>query len=72
MVGAGGISGMPQTTPTAPAPIDEGFYNSQFYKDYRNDPSSMMGTQDMYTSPILGRWLVVQQVKHKIGLMSNT
>ena len=45
----------PQNTPAAPAPIDEGFYNSQFYKDYRNDPSSMFATADMYNSPYFGQ-----------------
>jgi hypothetical protein len=45
----------PQNTPATPAPIDEGFYNSQIYKDFRNRPEAGFGTQDMYTSPYFGR-----------------
>jgi hypothetical protein len=45
----------PQNTPATPAPIDDGFYNSQIYKDFQNRPGAGMGTHDMYTSPYFGR-----------------
>ena len=37
--------------------VDEGnpFYQSPEYKAFQNDPSNMMGTNDMYMSPYFGR-----------------
>jgi hypothetical protein len=45
----------PQNTPATPAPIDDGFYNSQIYKDFQNRPGAGIATHDMYTSPYFGR-----------------
>jgi hypothetical protein len=45
----------PQNTPATPAPIDDGFYNSQIYKDFQNRPGAGLATNDMYTSPYFGR-----------------
>jgi hypothetical protein len=45
----------PQNTPATPAPIDDGFYNSQIYKDFQNRPGAGFATHDMYTSPYFGR-----------------
>ena len=45
----------PQNTPAAPAPIDEGFYNSQFYKDYQNNPANMVAGMAMTYSPYFGQ-----------------
>jgi hypothetical protein len=45
----------PQNTPATPAPIDDGFYNSQIYKDYQNNPANMMGGYAMTYSPYFGQ-----------------
>ena len=39
---------------TSAAPLDQNFYNSQIYKDFQNNYSNSMGTQDMYQSPYFG------------------
>ena len=39
---------------TSAAPLDQNFFNSQIYKDFQNNYSNSMGTQDMYQSPYFG------------------
>ena len=34
--------------------VDQGFYNSQEYRDFQNNPGNRVGTQDMYNSPYFG------------------
>jgi hypothetical protein len=48
---------MPQPRPANAQPIskDDPFYQSPEYKAFQNDPSNMMGTDDMYDSPYFGR-----------------
>jgi hypothetical protein len=43
-------------TPATPAaPIDQGFYNSQIYKDFQNNPANMMAGSAMTYSPYFGQ-----------------
>jgi hypothetical protein len=53
----GGLTGgTPITnTPATPAPIDQGFYNSQIYKDFQNDPASIFAGSAMTYSPYFGQ-----------------
>jgi hypothetical protein len=53
----GGLTGgTPITnTPATPAPIDQGFYNSQIYKDFQNNPANMMAGSAMTYSPYFGQ-----------------
>ena len=34
--------------------VDQGFYNSQEYRDFQNNPGNRVGTTDMYDSPFFG------------------
>ena len=34
--------------------VDQGFYNSQEYRDFQNNPNNRVGTTDMYDSPYFG------------------
>ena len=34
--------------------VDQGFYNSQEYRDFQNDPNNRVGSTDMYDSPYFG------------------
>lgn len=45
---------VPQT-PGQPISKDDPFYQSAEYKAFQNDPSNMMGTDDMYMSPYFGQ-----------------
>jgi hypothetical protein len=51
------LGGTPITnTPATPAaPIDQGFYNSQIYKDFQNNPANMMAGSAMTYSPYFGQ-----------------
>jgi hypothetical protein len=57
-------------TPATPAPIDQGFYNSQIYKDFQNDPAVYCWVSYDY-SPYFGQQTRTM-VEDVIGLMSNT
>jgi hypothetical protein len=54
---AGGMASAPRNlTPATPAaPIDQGFYNSQIYKDFQNNPANMMAGSAMTYSPYFGQ-----------------
>jgi hypothetical protein len=52
----GGAIGAVQPAPLAqPVAQDDPFFQSAEYKAFQNDPNSMVGTHDMYTSPYFGR-----------------
>ena len=34
--------------------VDQGFYNSQEYRDFQNNPNNRVGSADMYDSPYFG------------------
>ena len=51
-------SAPPVSSPQTPQKMvaqDDPFYQSPEYKAFQNDPSNMMGTNDMYMSPYFGR-----------------
>jgi hypothetical protein len=55
MGGTSGMASAPRNLTTPAAPVDQGFYNSQIYKDFQNRPGAGLATHDMYTSPYFGR-----------------
>jgi hypothetical protein len=45
----------PQQSPAQRVAENDAFYQSPEYKAFQNDPSNMMGTDDMYMSPYFGQ-----------------
>jgi hypothetical protein len=53
--GIAGANATRQAVPMAAAPIDQGFYNSQIYKDFQNNSANMMAGSAMTYSPYFGQ-----------------
>jgi hypothetical protein len=49
------IDSLGNPIPLAAAPVDQGFYNSQIYKDFQNNPANMMAGSAMTYSPYFGQ-----------------